>query len=60
MHDLNLEEMMPRYAPPVKPAGQLKLQLNFADERTTLNIFIIEVSNLLYMRYYTAVFRVLH
>lgn len=47
MHDLNLEEMTPRYAPPVKPAGQLKLQLNFADERTSLNIFIIEAQNLI-------------
>uniref|UniRef100_A0A0L8FKI2 C2 domain-containing protein n=1 Tax=Octopus bimaculoides TaxID=37653 RepID=A0A0L8FKI2_OCTBM len=43
MHDLNLEEMVPRYAPPVKPTGQLKLQLNFVEDKTSLNIFIIEL-----------------
>ncbi|GAB1601478.1 synaptotagmin-7-like [Argonauta hians] len=46
MHDLNLEEMAPRYAPPVKPTGQLKLQLNFIEDKTSLNIFIIEAQNL--------------
>ena len=48
MHDLNLDEMMvPRYAPPLQPTGKLKVQFQFAENRTTLTVIIIEVSMVL-------------
>ena len=43
LHEINLEDLLPRYAPPVKPTGMLKLQLQFTEDRTTLNVIIIEV-----------------
>ena len=43
LHEINLEDLLPRYAPPVKPTGMLKLQLQFSEDRTTLNVIIIEV-----------------
>jgi len=49
MHDLNLEEMMvPRYTAPLQPTGRLKVQLQFAEN--SLNVIIIEVSDVRYMR----------
>lgn len=43
LHEINLEELIPRYAPPVKPTGRLKVQLQFADDKSSLNVIIIEV-----------------
>ncbi|XP_070180492.1 synaptotagmin-C-like [Littorina saxatilis] len=47
LHEINLEELLPRYAPPVQPTGRLKLQLQFSDDMTTLNVIIIEAQGLI-------------
>ncbi|XP_076464705.1 uncharacterized protein LOC143296567 [Babylonia areolata] len=46
LHELDLEELLPRYAPPVQPTGRLKLQLQFTEEKTVLNVIIIEAQGL--------------
>ncbi|XP_067680564.1 uncharacterized protein [Haliotis asinina] len=46
LHDLNLEEMIPRYAPPVQPTGNLKVQLQFSHDNTTLTVIIVEAQSL--------------
>ncbi|CAG5133016.1 unnamed protein product, partial [Candidula unifasciata] len=40
--ELNLEELIPRYAPPIKPTGKLKLQLLWSTDKTSLTVIIIE------------------
>ena len=46
MHDLNLEEMVVhRMTIPVHPTGKLKVQFQYLEDRTSLTVIIIEVSN---------------
>ncbi|ESO96569.1 synaptotagmin 21, partial [Lottia gigantea] len=46
LHDLNLDELVPRYAPPVSPTGKLKVQLQFTDDKHAITVIIIEAQNL--------------
>ena len=46
MHDLNLEEMVfHRMTIPLHPTGKLKVQFQYLEDRTSLTVIIIEVSN---------------
>ncbi|KAK3764028.1 hypothetical protein RRG08_004392 [Elysia crispata] len=45
--EINLEELIPRYAPPIKPTGKLKLQLLWAADKTSLTVIIIEAQGLI-------------
>ncbi|XP_055957201.1 synaptotagmin-15 isoform X2 [Patella vulgata] len=47
LHDLNLDELVPRYAPPVSPTGKLKVQLQFTDDKHAITVIIIEAQNLI-------------
>ncbi|CAG5129889.1 unnamed protein product, partial [Candidula unifasciata] len=44
--DLNLEELMPRYVPPIKPSGKLRLQLLWSQDNNSLTVIIIEAQSL--------------
>ncbi|XP_035826582.1 synaptotagmin-1 [Aplysia californica] len=45
--EINLEDLLPRYAPPIKPTGKLKLQLLFSTDRISLTVIIIEAQGLI-------------
>ncbi|XP_041350741.1 uncharacterized protein LOC121369750 [Gigantopelta aegis] len=46
LNDLNLDEMQPRFAPPIESTGKLKVQLQFSPDQASLTVIIVEAVNL--------------